>query len=75
MHVATVCYDSKVRIWQVPDSLKPGEARLYDLINNIKPIFQISIFEKPLRTLRTINDPFDNEHLGDEVLKLVLQPK
>ena len=35
----------------------------------------LSKSEKPLRTLRTINDPFDNEHLGDEVLKLVLQPK
>jgi hypothetical protein len=49
MYVATVCFDQKVRIWVVPDSLKP-----YDDISLLqkRPMLEMSILDMPLRTVQ-----------------------
>lgn len=48
MYVATVCFDQKVRIWAVPDSLKA-----YDDISQLlkRPILEMSIRDMPMKTI------------------------
>lgn len=48
MYVATVCFDQKVRIWGVPNSLALGDD-IWKLQK--KPMIEMSILDMPLRTV------------------------
>lgn len=73
MYVVTICFDQLVRIWKVDDMYDPIEDM--DTIKHIKPMWSCSILAKPIKTVQALHDPWDTEHLGDEILKVVLKPK
>lgn len=65
MIVATICFDCKIRLWNI-HNLRDER---YD------PPIELSILDKPPKTLGQKESIYDLNHLDDETLALIMKPE
>lgn len=63
--MATVCFDQKVRIWNI----NPKHP------NSVEPPTELSIMDKPPKTLGQKESIYDLDQLDDETLALIMRPE
>jgi len=66
--IATACFDQKVRLWTVAtDGSSIGQ--------NLSAELEVSIIEKPLKTLGAKHSIYELDQLDDEALELIMRPE